>query len=68
MPMDDKRYGRSIKYLESNTSPLLNGSCKMRRGRRKKRRKGMEKENEEEEEWEEEGLSLICQTKQLGHC
>ena len=28
----------------------------------------MEKENEEEEEWEEEGLSLICQTKQLGHC
>ena len=47
---------------------IEHGKCERHGLQEKKRRKGMEKENEEEEEWEEEGLSLICQTKQLGHC
>lgn len=40
MPMDGKRYGRSIKYFDSNTSPLLNDTCKIKRGRRRKWRRG----------------------------
>lgn len=40
MPMDGKRYGRSIKYLDLNTSPLLNDACKIKRGRKEEVEEG----------------------------
>lgn len=72
MPLDAKRYGRSIKDLDLNTSLLLNNSFKIKRGRRRKeqerkmrrrRRKGWRKQRRRKRNL----FFSLGQTKHLGH-